>query len=37
MKYAEAQLNNDEFDKLVKVYCKLGNNYPTSFTSTIFL
>ncbi len=29
---AETQINNDEFDKLVKVYCKLGNNYPTSLS-----
>ena len=29
---AETQLNNDEFDKLVKVYCKLGNNYPTALS-----
>ena len=29
---AETQLNNDEFDKLVKIYCKLGNNYPTALS-----
>jgi len=29
---AKTQINNDEFDKLVKVYCKLGNNYPTSLS-----
>ena len=29
---AETQINNEEFDKLVKVYCKLGNNYPTSLS-----
>ena len=32
---AETQLNNDEFDKLVKVYCKLGNNYPTSLSKAL--
>ena len=29
---AKTQINNEEFDKLVKVYCKLGNNYPTSLS-----
>ena len=32
---AETQLNNDEFDKLVKVYCKLGNNYPTALSKSL--
>ena len=32
---AETQLNNDEFDKLVKVYCKLGNNYPTALSKAL--
>lgn len=27
---AKCQLENPDFDKLVKIYCKLGNNYPTS-------
>ena len=26
------QLNNDEFDKLVHIYSKFGNNYPTSLS-----
>ena len=29
---ARTQINNHEFDKLVKIYCKLGNNYPTSLS-----
>ena len=29
---ANTQLNNSEFDKLVKIYCKLGNNYPTALS-----
>jgi len=27
---AKAQVENEEFDKLVKVYSKFGNNYPTA-------
>lgn len=27
---AKTQIDNEDFDKLVKIYCKLGNNYPTS-------
>ena len=29
---ANAQATNKDFDKLVKIYCKLGNNYPTSLS-----
>lgn len=29
---AEAQIDNKEFDQLVKIYCKLGNNYPTALS-----
>ena len=32
---AETQINNDEFDKLVKIYCKLGNNYPTALSKAL--
>ena len=32
---AETQINNSEFDKLVKVYCKLGNNYPTALSKAL--
>ncbi|MDO4996098.1 MAG: nucleotidyltransferase [Bacilli bacterium] len=28
----DCQLNNNEFDKLVHVYSKFGNNYPTSLS-----
>lgn len=28
----DAQLNNEEFDKLVKLYSKFGENYPTSLS-----
>lgn len=29
---ADAQLNNEDFDKLVKIYSKFGNNYPTALS-----
>lgn len=29
---ANAQLNNPDFDKLVHIYSKFGNNYPTSLS-----
>ena len=29
---AEAQLNNEDFDKLVKIYSKFGYNYPTALS-----
>lgn len=32
---ASCQLNNDEFDKLVKIYSKMGYNYPTSLSLSI--
>ena len=32
---AETQLNNDEFDKLVKIYSKLGKNYPTALSCAL--
>lgn len=28
----EAELNNEDFDKLVKIYSKFGNNYPTALS-----
>ena len=28
----DAQLNNEDFDKLVKIYSKFGNNYPTALS-----
>ena len=28
----DAQLENEDFDKLVKIYSKFGNNYPTSLS-----
>ena len=32
LEIAKEQLNNNDFDKLVKIYCKLGNNYPTALS-----
>ena len=32
---AKIQLENDEFDKLVKIYSKLGKNYPTALSCAI--
>ena len=29
---ADAQINNEDFDKLVKIYSKFGNNYPTALS-----
>ncbi len=29
---AKSQIENEDFEKLVKIYCKLGNNYPTSLS-----
>ena len=29
---ADIQLNNPDFDKLAKIYMKLGNNYPTALS-----
>lgn len=33
---AETQINNEEFDKLVKIYSKMGNNYPTAIANSIY-
>lgn len=32
---ADCQLNNDEFDKLVKIYSKMGKNYPTALSCAL--
>jgi predicted nucleotidyltransferase len=32
---AKTQINNDEFEKLVKIYSKLGKNYPTAISLAI--
>jgi len=32
---ATTQVNNNEFDNLVKIYSKLGNNYPTAISKAI--
>ena len=32
---ATCQIKNDEFEKLVKVYSKLGYNYPTAISKTV--
>lgn len=33
---AKAQIDNPDFDKLVKVYSKLGTNYPTAISNAIY-
>ena len=33
---AKTQINNDELDKLVKIYSKLGYNYPTALSQSIY-
>lgn len=33
---AKTQINNNELDKLVKIYSKLGYNYPTALSQSIF-
>ncbi len=33
---ATTQINNPEFDKLVKIYSKFGNNYPTAISKAIY-
>ena len=33
---AEVQVNNDEFEKLVKIYSKFGNNYPTAISNAVY-
>ena len=32
---AKTQIENKEFDKLVKIYCKLGYNYPTALSKSL--
>ena len=32
---AKTQIENNEFEKLVKIYSKMGNNYPTSISLAI--
>ena len=32
---AKTQIENDEFEKLVKIYSKMGNNYPTAISLAI--
>lgn len=33
---AKVQLENDELEKLIKIYSKLGNNYPTAVSNAIW-
>ena len=33
---AEIQINNEELEKLVKIYSRLGNNYPTALSNAIY-
>ena len=33
---AKTQINNDELEKLIKIYSKLGENYPTALSKAIF-
>ncbi len=33
---AKCQIDNEEFEKLVKVYSKFGNNYPTAISNAIY-
>lgn len=33
---AKAQINNNDFEQLVKVYSKLGSNYPTAISNAVF-
>lgn len=32
---AKAQINNEDFDKLVKIYSKFGKNYPTAISLAV--
>jgi len=32
---AKTQINNPEFDRLVKIYSKFGNNYPTAVSNAL--
>ncbi len=33
---AKCQINNPEFDKLVKIYSKLGENFPTALSKAVY-
>lgn len=33
---AKTQVDNEDFDKLVKIYSKFGNNYPTALSNALF-
>ena len=33
---AKVQINNDELEKLIKIYSKLGSNYPTALSNAIY-
>lgn len=33
---AKCQIDNDEFDQLVKIYSKLGENYPTAISKAVY-
>lgn len=33
---AKCQIENDDFEKLVKIYSKFGNNYPTAISNAIY-
>ena len=33
---AKAQINNPLFDQLVKIYMKMGENYPTAISKTVY-
>ena len=33
---AKTQINNPDFEKLVKVYSKFGNNYPTAISNAVY-
>ena len=33
---AKTQVNNNELDKLIGIYSKLGNNYPTALSNALF-
>lgn len=33
---AKTQIDNNDFDKLVKIYSKLGENYPTAISNAIY-
>ncbi len=33
---AKTQIENDDFEKLVKIYSKFGNNYPTAISKAVY-